>query len=49
VFRELQRRITGWPGGKPPEAKSARRHRRPTDAIFPKRVLIVSALTRMTM
>ncbi len=43
VFRALQRTITGWPGGKPPE----RRHpgasvRVVDDDVFPKRVLVFS-------
>jgi glucosamine-6-phosphate deaminase len=42
VFRELQRRITGWPGGKQPEMRQPGDIARPTDEIFPKRVLIFS-------
>jgi glucosamine-6-phosphate deaminase len=42
VFRELQRTITGWPGGKPSEAKQPGDLDRPTDRIFPKRVIIFS-------
>lgn len=42
VFRELQRTITGWPGGKPSTAKQPGDLERPRDAIFPKRVLIFS-------
>jgi glucosamine-6-phosphate deaminase len=42
VFRELQRSITGWPGGKPAERKQAGDIHRPGDDIFPKRVLIFS-------
>ncbi len=42
VFRELQRTITGWPGGKPSSAKQAGDIDRPADRIFPKRVLIFS-------
>jgi glucosamine-6-phosphate deaminase len=41
-FREMQRTITGWPGGKPPKAKQPGDLDRPRDAIFPKRVLIFS-------
>jgi glucosamine-6-phosphate deaminase len=42
VFRALQETIVGWPGGKPQEAKRPGDIPRPTDAIFPKRVLIFS-------
>ena len=42
VFRELQRTITGWPGGKPESRKQAGDIDRPGDDIFPKRVLIFS-------
>ena len=42
VFRELQRTITGWPGGKPSSAKQAGDIDRPADRIYPKRVLIFS-------
>jgi glucosamine-6-phosphate deaminase len=42
VFRELQRLITGWPGGKPLSAKQLGDIDRPGDRIFPKRVLIFS-------
>jgi glucosamine-6-phosphate deaminase len=42
IFRAMQKRITGWPGGKPDAAKQPGDIRRPTDAIFPKRVLIFS-------
>lgn len=42
VFRALQRTITGWPGGKPESRKRPGDIRRPTDTIFPKRVLIFS-------
>ncbi len=42
VFRELQRNVSGWPGGKPPSAKQPGDVPRPTDAIFPKRVLVFS-------
>ena len=42
VFRALQRTITGWPGGKPRDAKRSGDIDRPADRIFPKRVLIFS-------
>ena len=42
VFRRLQRTITGWPGGKPAKEKQSGDIERPSDAIFPKRVLIFS-------
>jgi glucosamine-6-phosphate deaminase len=42
VFRALQETITGWPGGKPPQEKRKGDIDRPTDALFPKRVLIFS-------
>jgi glucosamine-6-phosphate deaminase len=42
VFRTLQETINGWPGGKPDSAKRPGDISRPTDAIFPKRVLIFS-------
>jgi glucosamine-6-phosphate deaminase len=42
VFRALQETIIGWPGGKPDELKRPGDIPRPTDAIFPKRVLIFS-------
>ena len=42
VFRDLQRSITGWPGGKPAERKQAGDINRLGDDIFPKRVLIFS-------
>jgi glucosamine-6-phosphate deaminase len=42
VFRALQETIVGWPGGKPSEMKRPGDIPRPTDAIFPKRVLIFS-------
>ncbi len=42
IFRSMQRLITGWPGGKPDAAKRPGDIRRPTDEIFPKRVLIFS-------
>ena len=42
VFRELQRTITGWPGGKPSARKQSGDIDRPGDDVFPKRVLIFS-------
>jgi len=42
VFRALQETITGWPGGKPASEKRPGDIPRPTDAIFPKRVLVFS-------
>ncbi|HTV48527.1 MAG TPA: glucosamine-6-phosphate deaminase [Phycisphaerae bacterium] len=42
VFRALQETITGWPGGKPAGMKRPGDINRPTDAVFPKRVLIFS-------
>src|SRR5690606_38211751 len=42
VFRALQRTITGWPGGKPPQAKQPGDIPRERDEIFPKRVLVFS-------
>jgi len=42
VFRQLQRTITGWPGGKPSAAKRSGDIDRPHDETFPKRVLIFS-------
>ncbi len=42
VFRGMQRTITGWPGGKPREAKQTGDIDRPTDEIFPKRVIVFS-------
>src|SRR6516225_2889299 len=42
VFRTMQETITGWPGGKPDELKRPGDIDRPTDSIFPKRVLIFS-------
>ena len=41
-FRAMQRTITGWPGGKPAEAKQPGDVSRAGDDIFPKRVLIFS-------
>jgi glucosamine-6-phosphate deaminase len=42
VFRQLQRTITGWPGGKPASAKQPGDVDRQRDSIFPKRILIFS-------
>ena len=42
VFRTLQETITGWPGGKPDHLKRPGDIHRPTDSIFPKRVLVFS-------
>ena len=42
MFRQLQRSITGWPGGKPADRKQAGDIHRPGDDIFPKRILIFS-------
>jgi glucosamine-6-phosphate deaminase len=42
VFRMLAETITGWPGGKPHHLKRPGDISRPTDAVFPKRVVIFS-------
>ncbi len=42
VFRGLQEAITGWPGGKPDHLKRKGDISRPTDRIFPKRVIVFS-------
>ncbi len=42
VFREMAETITGWPGGKPRAMKRPGDIDRPTDAVFPKRVLVFS-------
>ncbi len=42
VFREMNETITGWPGGKPLDQKRPGDISRPTDGIFPKRVLLFS-------
>ncbi len=42
VFRALAESITGWPGGKPSQLKRPGDIPRPTDRIFPKRVLVFS-------
>ncbi len=41
IFRDRQDTITGWPGGKPPQAKRTG-DRRQSDDIFPKRAVIFS-------
>ena len=42
VFRALQRTITGWPGGKPPQNRRPGDIPREHDGVFPKRILIFS-------
>ena len=42
VFRHLQGTITGWPGGKPADAKQPGDRPQPHEEIFPKRVLVFS-------
>ena len=42
VFRGLQRTITGWPAGKPPEHRRDGDVHREGDGVFPKRVLVFS-------
>jgi glucosamine-6-phosphate deaminase len=42
VFRAMNETISGWPGGKPAREKRPGDIDRPTDAIFPKRVLVFS-------
>ncbi len=42
IFRELQRTITGWPGGKPDDRRRPGDVPRPGDGVFPKRVLVFS-------
>ncbi len=42
VFREMAETITGWPGGKPAAMKRPGDIDRPTDAVFPKRVVVFS-------
>lgn len=42
VFRSMAETITGWPGGKPAELKRPGDIDRPSDAVFPKRVLVFS-------
>ena len=42
VFRHLQRTVTGWPGGKDPGARQPGDIHRPSDKIFPKRIVVFS-------
>ena len=42
VFRELQQTITGWPGGKPAEARLPGDIERSRDKVFPKRIVVFS-------
>src|SRR5690606_11015206 len=42
IFRELQRTITGWPGGKPAHKKQPGDPDLPRDRVFPKRVVVFS-------
>ncbi len=42
VFRSVQRSITGWPGGKPAGRKRSGDIDRPTNEVFPKRILVFS-------
>ena len=42
VFRAMTETVTGWPGGKPAAMKRPGDIPRPTDAVFPKRVLVFS-------
>src|SRR5690606_26625996 len=42
VFRAMHRTITGWPGGKPPQARKPGDIPRDGDETFPKRVLVFS-------
>ncbi|MCC7407566.1 MAG: glucosamine-6-phosphate deaminase [Phycisphaeraceae bacterium] len=42
IFRTMQDTITGWPGGKPAKAQRPSERRRPTDEVYPKRVVIFS-------
>jgi glucosamine-6-phosphate deaminase len=42
VFRQMADTITGWPGGKPDDHKRPGDITRPTDHIFPKRVVVFS-------
>ncbi len=42
VFRDLQKTITGWPGGKPAHAKQPGDRPQTHEEIFPKRALIFS-------
>lgn len=42
VFRQMAETITGWPGGKPDELKRPGDIDRPSDRIYPKRVVVFS-------
>jgi len=42
VFRTLQETITGWPGGKPAEARLPGDIERSRDNVFPKRIVVFS-------
>ena len=42
VFRDLQATITGWPGGKPADARQPGDRPQRLDSIFPKRVVVFS-------
>ncbi len=42
VFRQLQRTITGWPGGKPAFARRPGDAPCPSEEVFPKRVVVFS-------
>ena len=42
IFRAMAETVTGWPGGKPQAMKRPGDIDRPTDAVFPKRVLVFS-------
>ena len=42
VFRQLQRTITGWPGGKPESERRPTDSHHPENDVFPKRVLVFS-------
>ncbi len=42
VFRERAETISGWPGGKPAGMKRPGDIDRPTDAVFPKRIVVFS-------
>ena len=42
VFRSMTETITGWPGGKPDDRKRPGDISRPSDEVFPKRIVIFS-------
>lgn len=42
TFRALQSRVTGWPGGKPPDRRRPGDIPQPDDGIFPKTVVVFS-------